>query len=201
MLVHGVFSVISFIASCSVSYMTRAGSVSSGFVESCSVSYRTAGYCDVIVQFTYKHENADTRWSLTEDRWQNIYSSSHFSCWQVWAQGETSLDSGMSWMESSLDISTSGMILQLYIPHWEKSTSSLTSGKGTRNRDWCNTLDTLYQWDVHWYAHACVVQKMRGVLPPATSKMYQVSWKPFRMRTSHDTKSNTSAGGEEEAWF
>jgi hypothetical protein len=68
MLVHVVFSVISFIASCSVSYMTRAGSVSSGFVESCSVSYRTAGYCDVSVQFTYKHENADTRWSLTEDR-------------------------------------------------------------------------------------------------------------------------------------
>jgi len=42
--------------------------VSSGFVESCSVSYRTAGYCDVIVQVTYKHENADTRWALTEDR-------------------------------------------------------------------------------------------------------------------------------------
>ncbi len=72
MLVHVVFSVISFVASCSVSYMTWAGSVSSGFVESCSVSYRTAGYCDVIVQVTYKHENADTRWALTEDRWQNI---------------------------------------------------------------------------------------------------------------------------------
>jgi hypothetical protein len=44
-----------------------------------------------------------------------------------------------------------------------------------------------------------MVQKMRGVLPPATSKMYQVSWEPFRMHTSHDTKSNKSAGGEEEA--
>ncbi len=72
MLVHVVFSVNSFVASCSVSYVTWAGSVSSGFVESCSVSYRTAGCCDVIVQVTDKYENADTRWFLTEDRWQSI---------------------------------------------------------------------------------------------------------------------------------